>query len=282
MVKTATFPIDPAKVLLAGDWHGNIRRAEAVIELAGRKGIAVIIHLGDFGFWVPGQGTDVFLAHVNNACKKYGITLLWVDGNHEDHSRINNEVEHPLTEDGVRRTRSNILYLPRGFRWNWRGRDWMALGGAHSVDTHMRREGVSVWQEEHLSSEDVAYASREGNVDVMVTHDCPDNVYIPGLRSGDFPAVQIRRAEEHREVLGTVVDVVKPIMLFHGHYHRRYRGSREFSDETGSTLIIGLGDDGCHILDNILVLNLEDDEVVSEVPYEIDQAFVDDLYGTLS
>lgn len=56
MTKTCPFPVDPAKVLLAGDWHGNIRRAEAVIEIAGRKGITVIIHLGDFGFWVPGTG----------------------------------------------------------------------------------------------------------------------------------------------------------------------------------------------------------------------------------
>ena len=251
-MKTVPFPTNPPKVLLAGDWHGNTRRAEAVIAVAGQQDIPVVLHLGDFGFWTPGQGTDSYLAAVNRACVEHNVTLLWVDGNHEDIPTLNSL---PLNEDGVRRIRSNVLHLPRGFRWDWHGDTWMALGGAHSVDTHMRKEGVSVWQEEHLSDEDVEYASRPGGVDVMVCHDCPDGVYIPGLRSGQFPAVQIRRAEEHRELLGAVANAVKPKMLFHGHYHVRYSGTRQLPGG-GDTLVYGLADDMSHLLDNILVLDL--------------------------
>lgn len=36
-----------------GDWHGDVRRARAFITDLAERGIALILHLGDFGIW-PG------------------------------------------------------------------------------------------------------------------------------------------------------------------------------------------------------------------------------------
>lgn len=255
MTRTVPFPVNPAKVLLAGDWHGNTVRATEVIKIAHENGVPVVIQLGDLGFWTPGESTNRYLKAVNEMCKQLGVTLLWVDGNHECHPEIN---KLPINDEGVRRTRSHILHLPRGFRWNWYGDTWLALGGAHSVDTHMRKEGVSVWQEEHISAEDIRRSVEGGNVDVMVTHDCPDGVEIPGLQSHLFPIHEITRSDEHRKTLAEVVDAVNPLMLFHGHYHVFYR-SRRPRPEGGDTLVTGLADDGSNYRDHYVILELEGD-----------------------
>lgn len=244
---------DPDRVLLAGDWHGNTNRAGGVIASAGMRGIPVVLQLGDFGFWVPGADTDAYLDTVDKLCARHGVELLWVDGNHEDHVTLN---ALPLNDSGVRPIREHIHHLPRGFRWTWHGRTWMALGGAHSIDKHLRTPGRSWWPEEYLSDADLDRAISGGPVDIIVSHDCPDRVDTPGLApDGFFPAAQIADADAHRYLVGTVVDATRPGVLFHGHYHRRYNAVRDLPGG-GQTAIIGLGDDGCSTRDNTQLLDL--------------------------
>lgn len=239
--------------MVAGDWHGSADCAADVIDSAGRRGIKVVLQLGDFGFWTPGRATDRYLDAVDTVCDLQGVTLLWVDGNHEDHRTLN---ALPLNDIGVRPIRSNIYHLPRGYRWTWQGRRWMALGGAHSVDKHLRAPGRSWWPEEHLSDADLARAIGGGPVDIIAAHDCPDRVDIPGLAPpGTFPAAQIADAEVHRYLVGMVVDATTPDVLLHGHYHQRYNAVRDLPNGA-QTAITGLGDDGCSWSDNTLVLDL--------------------------
>jgi hypothetical protein len=44
-----------------------------------------------------------------------------------------------------------IWHLPRGHRWRWHGRDWLALGGAVSLDRGVRTAGVNWWPEEEIT-----------------------------------------------------------------------------------------------------------------------------------
>lgn len=250
----APFPDNPHAVMLAGDWHGNKTRALEVIRLAAARGITVVLHLGDFGFWVPCAATRSYLDRLNTECVDLGVTLLWVDGNHECHPEL---LSIPLEDNGVRYIRSNIVHLPRGFRWTWSESTWMSLGGAHSVDTFSRIEGVSVWQEEHLSREDIENAIAGGPVDVMVTHDCPSGVDIPGLTPNAFPSYEIYAGDVHRAKLAEVVDAVQPLMLFHGHYHVKYTARRS-RPSGGDTIIMGLADDMGKLDDNIAVINLDE------------------------
>jgi len=243
----------PDRILAAGDWHGNAHRAYAVIRHAGIHGVSVVLQLGDFGFWVPSRDTDAYLDVVERACLEYGVTLLWVDGNHEDHVSLN---DLPLNDFGVRPIREHIFHLPRGFRWIWHGRTWMALGGAHSVDKHLRKEGRSWWPQEFLSDADIQRALSGGSVDVIVAHDCPDRVDIPGLApDGFFPAAQIAVAEAHRHLVGTVVDATRPDVLLHGHYHVRYNAVRHLPSG-GQTAIVGLDADIGSFSNNMQMLDL--------------------------
>lgn len=78
----------PGTVMLAGDWHGNTGWATSLIASAGIRDIPVVLQLGDFGYWVPGRRTDTYLDAIETACVRHGVTVLWVDGNHEcvDHT----------------------------------------------------------------------------------------------------------------------------------------------------------------------------------------------------
>ena len=63
-------------------------------------------HLGDFGIWPGPDGRD-YLARLDVALA------------------------------------GRIWHLPRGHRWRWHGRDWLALGGAVSLDRAVRTAGVN-------------------------------------------------------------------------------------------------------------------------------------------
>ena len=132
----------------------------------------------------------------------------------------------------------------------------MAMGGAHSIDGPggvwgpFRGPGNGWWPQETISYDDAQVAMRvaddlrlEGrHVDVMVTHDCPLGVDIPGI-DGYEAGVANRRQ------LTGIVDHVEPQLLVCGHYHRRVSGRHKQAQveilssnvqEDGHFLLVGL------------------------------------------
>ena len=229
MTSTIPFPADVDTIAFVGDVHADIDHVVRVIRKHGKK-VDVFIQLGDFGYYfVP-----PFLDAIQEELEKHDAIFLFVDGNHENFPVLHG---YPVDKDGVRRLRQRLWHLPRGFRWTWSQVRFLALGGAHSVDRTQRIPGYSWWPEEHLTSADVLWAINGGGVDVMVTHDCPDRVDIPGISNpGWFPEEEIRASENHRTILGGVVDTVRPSLLWCGHYHRNYQELRPYPDE-GACLV---------------------------------------------
>jgi Icc-related predicted phosphoesterase len=243
---------DPDIVMVAGDWHGSPSWAEACFQHAYSKGVDVIVHAGDFGFWVDNQWTAEYLRRVEQAAQEWNIPILWACGNHEDHSRRHefNSPDRPMT-----------TYLARGDRWTWWGKRFMALGGAFSVDRFMRTEGVGWWPEEELSNDEIEHASRHDGhqVDVVIAHDCPTGVFIPGIGAdaqtqtrGDWPDHMLAGALKHRDKVRRVWEATRPKLWVHGHYHRQYELEYE------GTRFVGLDCDGRHILWNTMLLTSED------------------------
>ncbi|MEB3023043.1 MULTISPECIES: metallophosphoesterase family protein [Mycolicibacter] len=241
----------PDRIVVAGDWDGNTGRACLVIWYAGTRNIPLVLQLGDFGFWTPGEETESYLDAVEASCAEHGVQVICLDGNHEFFPALYALPVSP--ETGMRPLRPHVHHLPRGLRWRWHGKTWMALGGAHSVDRLQRSEGRSWWKDEHLTQADVERAITPGPVDVIVSHDAPDGVLVPGLRPDQFPASELATAEWHRRQVGTVVYATTPQLLLHGHYHVRYTG------RCGTTTVLGLADDSAMLADNIVVLNLVGD-----------------------
>lgn len=244
---------EPKRILAVGDTHGSSWVVIQAIEFAVANGCDTILQVGDYGFWLENADTAAFLKRVQRELVKYGITLYWVDGNHECFDRINSRPEmqrpHHLRTPWSLSKCPNIIHLPRGFRWEWWGKTWMALGGAASVDRLGRTPGKSWWPEELLSDEDIEYASRPGKVDVIISHDVPTGVDIPGIGPGlapntdsGWPIVTLLESMEHRRKVRQVVDAVKPSMIIAGHYHIPY--TRYLDATHGKVLVYGLNADG--------------------------------------
>jgi hypothetical protein len=239
----------PARIAFAGDWHANTRWALGAVDHAARQGATVIVHVGDFGYDYEAS----FVRRLDRALTSAGIQLLFVDGNHENFPVL---LRYPVRSHGLRQVAGSIWHLPRGFRWTWGTTTLLALGGAHSVDRPWREPGRSWWSGETITDTDIAVAVSGGPVDVLISHDCPAGVDIPGLEETAhlWPADQIAAAEAHRRRLRTVVDEVRPRAIWHGHFHRRYTAKADLG--YGPVVVQGLDCDGTTMARNVVVADL--------------------------
>lgn len=239
------------KIAYAGDWHSNTGWAIKAINHASFEKADIIVHLGDYGYdFHPG-----FIEQIESTLAVVGIELWFVDGNHEDFSWL---YKQPIGEDGRRKISDHVYHLPRGFRWEWNGVKFLAMGGAYSVDRRWRKLNASWWREETITPEQVEKAIADGPADVLVSHDCPSGVTIPGIGDGPqmWPYDAIMKSKEHQEELWRIVDAVQPREIWHGHYHRRYDALVNFG--YGQVEVHGLDMDATSLASNIVFVELPD------------------------
>ena len=245
----------PGLILVAGDWHGDRDWALSVIKrvpqlLAGEQ-TRLILQLGDFGIW-PGVEGRRYLDSVSTVLDLVGANLWFIDGNHEDFSLLAELASRAVPGARVA-VRPNIFHLPRGHRWQWHGRTWLACGGGVSLDKAARAEGSDWWPQEEITSAQEAAMIAGGPADVMVCHDCPAGVAHAFPRQPSWwAAADLARNQAHRERLARIVAAVRPAHLMHGHLHRAYRRSCDFG--YGPVQVTGLAAEGS--LRNFAVLDV--------------------------
>lgn len=242
--------LDPDKVLVCGDWHRRTAWAVHILEYAARHGIKVVVQVGDFGVHPPNCYTET----LETTCDRLGITLVFVDGNHENFEYL---YSLPVRDDGMRQISAHVMHLPRGLRWRWKGQTWLALGGAHSVDRSQLTAGVNWWPQESITPTDYERAVAGGRADVMICHDAPNSVDTPMGRAEGYPDVDLYLSAANRRMVGDVVREVQPQILIHGHYHVAYRDvSRE------GTRVIGLDRDGTTLARSTVMLALPGPKII--------------------
>ncbi|MCA1799721.1 MAG: metallophosphoesterase [Actinobacteria bacterium] len=222
------------KVLILGDTHANAREMVLSIELAANQDIHDILVVGDFGYWPdPHLGHPNFLTDTSQAAVLNGVTVWWVDGNHEDFGAL--YLNHLQHHDEPVQISPGVVWLPRGVTWEWEGVSFLAMGGAASVDRRWRTLGLTWFKEEMISDEDVAKAVP---ADIVISHDAPVN---PLNYLGERFVVD-PESEFCRQQMRKVVNIAQPDVLFHGHYHAYTE--IDHLREGGYTKCIGLGCDG--------------------------------------
>ena len=249
LVAARSFLDPPARIAIAGDWHADTGYAVSAIEHAAKRAADVLVHLGDFGY----DFTDEYLDALEDALARHGLVLGFVDGNHENFDRL---FTWSIASDGLRYLRDRIVHVPRGFRWHWGQTTCLALGGAYSIDHFMRTPGRSWWPQESITPQQARQAAAPGVADVMFCHDCPAGITVPGAAFDRFgcPVPELQRSAEHQELLRSVVDVVRPVRLWHGHFHHRYQAV--LHGDGYRTVVDGLGKNVDPIDNNMVVLNL--------------------------
>jgi hypothetical protein len=238
--------IEPCRIVVAGDWHGNRYWALNVIHrvpqlLAGEQR-RLILHLGDFGIWPDDEGRR-YLAAVSTALDQVGAELWFIDGNHEDFTELARLASGVAVPAGRVPVRPRICYLPRGHRWHWHGRGWLACGGGVSLDKAVRHYGQDWWPQEEITGEQEAAIIAGGPADVMACHDCPAGVpHAFPAPPPEWSPADLARNDAHRARLQRIVDAVRPAQLMHGHLHRAYQRTCDFG--YGPVQVTGLAADG--------------------------------------
>lgn len=207
------------RIVLAGDWHGSTDWALTVITQAGallKPGAPrLIISLGDFGFW---PGGEEYISRLASALEDADMTIWFIDGNHEWHPRLAELHENdpgPVDIGGNGR----IWHLPRGYRWTWHGRRWLAVGGAGSVDWRVRSLGTSWWREEVITGEQADRIIADGPADVLISHDCPA-AFMPKFTMTMPSWWDFTYARPSSEQLQRIAGDTGVQRIFHGHMHK--------------------------------------------------------------
>lgn len=255
----------PTNIAFVGDWHGFTQPTRRIVTAAKQAGASHILHTGDFGIWNT-QNTQFFLKDVNLRLKQNNQILYFVDGNHEEFPHLYDPKQFPIQPDGTRRIRSNIFHLPRGFRWTWNNVKFLALGGAYSIDRNFRKEGYTFFNEEVISDEDVDKATEGGIADVLISHDSPADS--PNPVTDDpmsqhnamrfFGRTHLHNSNEHRLQLQKVTDIVDPVMIAHGHYHKFANSTHTRATTNTKVTTISLSENSDHTPKSLYTTNLQD------------------------
>ena len=224
------------RILFVGDTHNDLDFAESAAKLA-RQHDADLIQLGDWGFLGPGHPQQ--LDELSDMLVGLGVTMRFVDGNHDDHPHLK-KLRGRVRVRGVVIAK-NVIYQPRGsVHEDEDGTRFLFLGGAPSIDKARRVEGESWWSEEVITQADLNIAlSAKGPIHVLVTHDAP--TFPPGFAPKGTPSYQRDQLRSMKRV-DALIRHHRPTLHIHGHWHSRYERLHK-----NGTRVIGLD---CNQLDS--------------------------------
>jgi hypothetical protein len=153
------------KTYLLGDIHGKWALLNKFIK---DHNPCQLINVGDFGIF-----------HSDPVLNMRDSQLLFIDGNHENHDRLQvftNPVElYP-----------GITYLPRGtyktIHTNSGEYNCLFMGGASSIDAKYRTPFFDWWPQEIISDKDIRTAEQNvnGPVDIIFSHTVPNEFSVVG------------------------------------------------------------------------------------------------------
>ena len=178
-----------------------------------------IIVLGDFGLlwhW------DATFEHYLEWLKKRPYTLLWLDGNHENHEWIQSMPKAKWHGGTAHYVAENIIHLARGSIFDIEGKQFFVMGGALSIDRDFRAEGESWWEGEIPTMAEAqrglknieAHHANGLKIDYVLTHTCPERLIKPMFHVNPV-------GDETCRWLAVVEDLVEDEMTgwYFGHWH---------------------------------------------------------------
>lgn len=193
------------KIMIVGDVHNEFGILNNLIN---KKKPDLIIACGDFGYWPrfnnkPRGGTKSLSEIKLQTAQK----LLWIDGNHEDFWSLRNRDSDEI-EPG-------IIYMPRGSTYKLPdGRKILFMGGANSIDKHLRTVGIDWFPEETIKYSDFENLP-DDDIDIFITHTCPSEL---------VEKLKLRYYSKDREpsniALSGLWDIYKPKLWIFGHWHQ--------------------------------------------------------------
>ena len=214
-------------IWVCGDTHGEmgIRRISNQCWKEGRKLTRAdyLIILGDFGLIfhnLPTEPEKYWLKWLES--RPY--TVLFVDGNHDNHPKLQALPKIEMFGGMVGQINSNVFHLRRGEVYTIDNRKVFTFGGASSMDKANRIEGIDWWREEVCNWAECEYAltnleKHNNHVDLILTHTIPAtlaNIYLHSIGLGDAEPCPVST------FLDTVATTVTFSQWYAGHWHTHW------------------------------------------------------------
>jgi hypothetical protein len=173
-----------SRIFLTGDVHRELeyQRFSTKKWPLGKtlSGDDYLIVLGDFGLiWdLTETKTEIYLKKWFN---EKPWTTLFIDGNHENHDRLNKLENTKFLGGNVGVISNSIFHLRRGEIYTINNQKFLTIGGATSTDKQHRIENFSWWKEEVLNYKDQEYImenleKNQFSVDHILAHTLPDTL----------------------------------------------------------------------------------------------------------
>lgn len=192
-----------AKIMVVGDIHADWVPLNSLIE---EQRPDIILQCGDFGWW---PSLEKFKAR--GAIDTKGGKLYFCDGNHEQHSDLDQE-------GGITELYENVFFCPRGSTLTLDdGRIVLFAGGAHSIDKNQRIMGLDWFEEENITYSQFDRMVSHKKVDIVISHTAPREIKMSGEED--------RVRDPNRDALQAVLELYSPSLWFFGHWHRHKSGT---------------------------------------------------------
>ena len=201
---------------ITGDTHGNFDRILKWTETTNlNKDKDFLFILGDFGYIWDNKRTSFEKDNLDFiSCLPF--TTLFIDGNHENHERLNSMRVVNFSGGKAHKVYDSIYHLMRGQVYEIAGKRIFTFGGASSIDKHLRTEGISWWKEEEFNYHDAntAYESLnkiDWEVDYVLTHSAPLSIRDKLFESN--------KPSSTERMLEAMLRNIKFKRWYFGHYH---------------------------------------------------------------
>lgn len=197
------------RILITGDVHGYFQQLKYLIEA---KKPDLVICCGDFGYW-PDHG-------YNPSEIESPVPILFCDGNHEQHEYLKTKTTPPcFTMEDLPEIAENVFYTPRGsvLELPVLG-PTMFMGGAMSIDKHLRTPGVD-WFPEEVPNVVTTVIPEVERIDTVISHTCP----LSFAPMNPMPYDHMR--DNTRQLLENILVRYEPRRFFFGHWHVLRSGS---------------------------------------------------------
>lgn len=159
-------------IYVTGDTHGRRGVGKLLNFTKALSKEDYVIIAGDFGFvWSGSKDEQVWLKILEES----PYTVLFVDGNHDNHPLINSYPKKIWCGGEVHQISDTVYHLARGQVFTIDNHKLFVMGGGTSIDRASRIEGISWWATEIPSEEEYDLARRNllkhnNQVDYIITH----------------------------------------------------------------------------------------------------------------
>ncbi len=200
-------------VYITGDTHGDISWFKnPKLKKLGEKDILIVC--GDFGFlWDQKSEAEKKNLEILKS-KKY--TICFLDGAHENFDMLNAYTPYRWKGGNAHKIANNIFHLMRGEIFTLDNKTFFVMGGGESDDRDMRETGISWWEEEMPSAEEIKNAEdnlkdANYNVNYILSYEAP-------AVAKDFLKLHLKEAAKISALNTYLQELTKNVDYYHWYF----------------------------------------------------------------